>query len=208
MSQPGLRDLKREATSRALANAALELAIERGMDGFIVDEVAQRAGFSRRTFANHFACKEEAVAHAAILINTELQPEAEQLLDDIQDNASLLELLQQLMQMQLTAELFGRMRLVLRLSKTHPTLEPYILSAFRHLQTSAFQFLRQVAPERYPEAYVHMLIGAVYGAVFPVLEGSLPVRLREAADEEDSDAAPVPFEQYLETVFSYLRHGF
>ncbi|GBF73480.1 hypothetical protein PA598K_01771 [Paenibacillus sp. 598K] len=207
MTQPGLRDLKREATSRALANAALELAIEQGMDGFIVDEVAQRAGFSRRTFANHFACKEEAVAHAAILINTELEPEAEQLLDNNRDNVTLLELLQQLLQMQLTAELFGRMRLVLRLSQTHPTLEPYILSAFRQLQTSAFEWLRQVAPERYSEAYVHMLIGAVYGAVFPVLEGSLAVRLHESTAGEETDAA-VPFEQYLETVFGYLRHGF
>ena len=38
------------------------LAVERGMDGFIVDDVVQQAGYSRRTFANYFSCKEEAVA--------------------------------------------------------------------------------------------------------------------------------------------------
>ena len=47
----GLRDVKREATARALAQAAFDLAVERGLDGFTTDDIVSRAGYSRRTFA-------------------------------------------------------------------------------------------------------------------------------------------------------------
>ena len=43
----------------------LGLAKERGLDGFVIDEVAELAGYSRRTFANHYPCKEAAVASVA-----------------------------------------------------------------------------------------------------------------------------------------------
>ncbi len=54
-----LRETKRRTTARALAQAAFDLAVERGVDSFTIDEVAARAGYSRRTFANHYAGKEE-----------------------------------------------------------------------------------------------------------------------------------------------------
>ena len=60
-----MRDLKREATAQALAEAAFELTRERGLFGFVTADVVERAGYSRRTFANHFSCKEEAVAAVA-----------------------------------------------------------------------------------------------------------------------------------------------
>jgi AcrR family transcriptional regulator len=61
----GLRDRKRERTHADLARAAFALARERGLDGFTVDEVAEQAGVSRRTFFNHFQSKEEAVSEVA-----------------------------------------------------------------------------------------------------------------------------------------------
>lgn len=47
--KPTLRDKKKEATAYALSQSAFELALELGMDGFIVDDVVQKAGYSRRT---------------------------------------------------------------------------------------------------------------------------------------------------------------
>ncbi len=64
--QTSLRDIKKEKTTNDLAEAAFELAIERGLDGFVVDDIVQRAGYSRRTFANYFSCKEEAVVTVAL----------------------------------------------------------------------------------------------------------------------------------------------
>jgi AcrR family transcriptional regulator len=52
---------KKLSTRRRINIAAQELAIERGYDGFTLDELAEAVGVSRRTLFNHVAGKEEAV---------------------------------------------------------------------------------------------------------------------------------------------------
>lgn len=59
---PGLREQKRIATKRALQVALLRLSLERGFDNVTIEDVAQAAQVSPRTFFNYFASKEEAVA--------------------------------------------------------------------------------------------------------------------------------------------------
>ncbi len=58
----GLRERKKDATRRALAERALELAIERGYHGFTIADLVADVGVSRRTFSNYFAGKAEAIA--------------------------------------------------------------------------------------------------------------------------------------------------
>ena len=206
MNKPSLRDLKKEATAHALADAAFELAVERGLDGFVVDDVVQRAGYSRRTFANYFSCKEEAVATAVIPYYSNQQHEAECLLDSLPENTTLLDALYQLMKLQFLEGLLLKMREVVSLSNIHPTLEPYILSVFRGLQISAMETLNGLSHGRYPNGYTHLLVGAVYGAMLPVIDGTLNVLLPGDAVNPEQDATT--FEEYLETTFRYLRNGF
>ncbi|MEU4234627.1 TetR family transcriptional regulator [Nonomuraea sp. NPDC026600] len=58
----GLRERKKQATRDALMTAALQLALERGLDNVRVEDIAEAAGVSPRTFNNYFSSKYEAIA--------------------------------------------------------------------------------------------------------------------------------------------------
>jgi AcrR family transcriptional regulator len=60
-SPVGRRDRKRLATHHALRSAALHLVAERGIHGVTVEEIAEAADVSVRTFFNHFPSKEDAL---------------------------------------------------------------------------------------------------------------------------------------------------
>jgi len=57
----GLRERKKVATRQALGVAALRLAMERGLDNVLVEDIAEEAGVSARTFNNYFSSKYEAI---------------------------------------------------------------------------------------------------------------------------------------------------
>jgi len=61
----GLRERKKAKARRAIGVAALQLAIERGFENVSVQEIADRAEVSARTFSNYFANKQEAVCGLA-----------------------------------------------------------------------------------------------------------------------------------------------
>ncbi|WP_202864909.1 TetR/AcrR family transcriptional regulator [Rothia halotolerans] len=50
-----------EATAKAIEDAALRLALDRGYEGVTVDLVCEAAGVSQRTFFNHFPTKDDAL---------------------------------------------------------------------------------------------------------------------------------------------------
>nr|BFE53029.1 TetR family transcriptional regulator [Saccharothrix mutabilis subsp. capreolus] len=57
----GLRERKKLATRQALSRAALRLAVERGLENVLVEDIAAAAGVSPRTFNNYFSSKAEAI---------------------------------------------------------------------------------------------------------------------------------------------------
>lgn len=204
MNKPSLRDIKREETSKALASAAFELAVERGLDGFIIDDLVQRAGYSRKTFANHFSCKEEAIAMAAIL--TTYNDEDASFNEVTQENILPLEALYILIKKSLTTAYVSKMRQLVSLSRQYPTLEPYLLSVLSRLQAAAQETLTDLSQERYPKGYSHLLSGAVYGAVLAIFDGSINVLL--PGEKGMNSPGEITLDQYLDDMFKYLRTGF
>ncbi|MGV9927660.1 TetR/AcrR family transcriptional regulator [Nocardia rhamnosiphila] len=60
----GLRERKKQATREALRDAALRLALERGPDNVRVEDIAEAAGVSPRTYNNYFSSREQAIVAA------------------------------------------------------------------------------------------------------------------------------------------------
>ncbi|WP_367129366.1 TetR/AcrR family transcriptional regulator [Saccharothrix sp. HUAS TT1] len=60
----GLREQKKQATREALREAALRLALERGAENVRVDDIAEAAGVSPRTYNNYFSSREQAIVAA------------------------------------------------------------------------------------------------------------------------------------------------
>jgi len=60
--KPGLRERKKQETRAALTAAALRLALRDGLDRLRVEDIADEANVSMRTFNNYFANKHEPLA--------------------------------------------------------------------------------------------------------------------------------------------------
>lgn len=206
MIKQTLRNLKKEGTAKELAQTAFELVLEHGLDGVTVEDIVQKAGYSRRTFANYFTCKEEAVAMGAVSLQK--TNEIEDLLAKIPENASLLDILYQLIKMQFTSEYIGNLRKLLSLSQKYPVLEPQFLRVVRRSQIQAQETMLELSNGRYDEAYTHLLVGAIYGSVMPLIDGSLNVLLSGETKSVNSTDETITFDQFLETIFGYLRNGF
>ncbi len=61
MTQPGLRDRKKEMTRQAISDVATHLFVERGFENVSVAEIADEANVSRKTVFNYFPRKEDLV---------------------------------------------------------------------------------------------------------------------------------------------------
>jgi AcrR family transcriptional regulator len=59
-----LRERKKNATREALSEAALRLALEQGAENVRVDDIAEAAGVSPRTYNNYFSSREQAIVAA------------------------------------------------------------------------------------------------------------------------------------------------
>jgi AcrR family transcriptional regulator len=200
VTETSLRDAKRAATARALSRAAFELATEGGVDSFTIDEVVARAGYSRRTFANHYSCKEEAIA--AVLL--EAVREGVDAVPDVPEDAPLVEWLAVVARNQLGGSMLELMRQVQELSEAHPALDPWFLEAQRTIRQVALDAVTQRAGGRFPALYVHLLVGALYGALSAALDG--PFTLRLPGEPRRADSLDV--DRLLETTFTHLRTGF
>jgi|SRR5690606_29522332 len=61
MNDSGLRERRRDMTRREIRRAAMDLVLEQGLGEVTVDDIADRAGISPRTFFNYFPSKRAAL---------------------------------------------------------------------------------------------------------------------------------------------------
>ncbi len=210
MSEMSLRDAKRRATARALAQAAFDLAQERGVDGFTIEEVAIRAGYSRRTFANHYAGKEEAIAAVAL-------ERVRDALDTVPDEGQpLVDWLQEVARQQLSGGLLLALRDLRILAERHPPLRPHLLEVQRCIREAARDAVVARLDGRGNRVYAHLLVGAAYGALTCVLDGQIAVRLPAASGPAQAaspgsagdDDSELTLEDFIDLTFTHLREGF
>ncbi|WP_372736563.1 TetR/AcrR family transcriptional regulator [Nocardioides sp.] len=199
MTTTSLRETKRRATARALSQAAFDLAQERGVDGFTIDEVADRAGYSRRTFANYYSGKEEAIAAVAV------ERVRQGLVTVPDEDLPMVEWLQAAARQQLSEGLLRVLRELRILAADHPALQPHLLEVQRRIRETAREAVLARADGRVSKIYAHLLVGAAYGALTCVLDGHVPVRL-PGDDSEHEDELTV--DGFVDLTFTHLREGF
>ncbi|HRY10222.1 MAG TPA: TetR/AcrR family transcriptional regulator [Candidatus Nanopelagicales bacterium] len=200
MTTEGLREAKRRATSQALSQAAYDLALERGVDGFGIDDIVARAGYSRRTFANHFSCKEEAIAAVALQSVRDGFDGQASLTDDV----PMLDWLASIAHEQISAGLLVRLRILHDLSRDHPSLEPHLAQVEREVRKVAQRAIAARAPGL-PAFTSHVVVGAVYGALMSVIEGRIPLQF---PGEKSAHPDSLTVREFIDSVFNQLRRGF
>jgi AcrR family transcriptional regulator len=72
--EPTARDARRKSQARRFITLARAWTLERGLDGFTLEDLASAAGASRRTFFNYFPSKE----HAVLGLQAEQRSEVEE----------------------------------------------------------------------------------------------------------------------------------
>lgn len=225
MSEPSLREIKKLATARELAAAAFELARERDLDEVTIDDVVERVGYSRRTFANHFSCKQEAVVEGFFLaigvpvgrFATEVDLSVPVTADDALNGA----------QEYITALLTGRDLVVvqdfLQMTRAHRSLEPHLAKSMFELHGRLRDILVDAGT---PQGKATLLFGAVLGVTGVVVEELVSptscVEVDTPDGAPDAPSAPEPpsdpelpsaldetvLRARLAEAFTYLRRGF
>lgn len=200
MSEDGLRAQKKAATRQTLAEAGFQLAAEKGVEEVVVEDIVKRAGVSRRTFANYFSCKEEAIAS---VLNISAKSTQKLQHDPSLDGLTPLNTIEHSIRHQFSIDVLEKAHTLTLLSRDHPTLKLYVAGAIRDMQDYAVEGISETFGTAYSTEYYTILIGAVFGALMPVLDGSMPISL--PSENHDESTA---FDDYLNKIFLKLREGF
>ena len=192
----GLRERKRAALERELAIAALTLVESRGFSSVTVDDIVAMSGVSRRTFSNHFACKEDAVA--AVVLHR--AGDALESWRPALPHDGLVPVVRPLIAHQRRSGTFATMAAVSRLARDHHQLVPYLREAQWSLWTMAGARVLDEVGDTDDRSRAELT--ALMGAVFGVVTSSF-LSTSSNSDPEVPVAPP-----HLEHILTRLEHGF
>lgn len=198
MGEVGLRERKKLAVAHGLAQAAFDLAIERGLDGFTIDDVVDRADYARRTFANYYSCKEEAVAALALeqlrLGVASMPPQPE--------DTPLIGWVRALAKHQMSQGLFDLLVQLAALAREYPALEPHLSNMFLQIRREATALIQARVGGRVKPFAVSILVAAAYGALTVILDDAADQAARHGPGHDVT--SPVVLDQ----IFDQLESGF
>jgi len=189
--KPGIREAKKYETRRALGFAAFDLATERGLHGFVVEDVTDRVGVSRRTFFNYFNRKEEAVVAVGGFVfddgmaALQARPADEPLVDSLRVVAELV----------ISPENLGLINRLATIATDYHELIPYELAVRERMVQGAHEALVDRMPAGYPSFYPLALVHAAFGVI-------------QAAISHANDHPDVTVSALIDEAFHYLRTGF
>jgi AcrR family transcriptional regulator len=191
-AQCGLRERKKRATRRALHDAALRLALERGLEHLTVEEISAAADVSVRTFFNYFPSKEQAILGDDIFAVDEEQAAAL-----MSDAADVLDGLYGVAMALAAATASRREQVLMRwqLMERYPALLPQIfarLEEFDKVLASAVAARTGTAPD---DAYPQLMAAVATMA------------MRTAVRRWTADHGDHPLEHHMNEVFGLLRGG-
>ena len=162
------RERKKLETHHALTTAARELALAHGLDGLTVEEIADAADVSVRTFFNYFSCKEEALVGVEPAVLDELGAE----LEERPAGEAPLEALRAVLASGVgdVEETMRRWSLRTELVRRHPSLLPRHLAALAEIEGALVRALASrlgtdPVADPFPAVAVAAAMGALRAAV-------------------------------------------
>jgi TetR/AcrR family transcriptional regulator of autoinduction and epiphytic fitness len=192
---------------RAIIDAAAVLVEERGLGGFTVTDLAERAGVSRRTIFNHFASAEDAVYAGfsealEVLVDNFVATVSASPQSGGSDLAAAFEQMATVMQSTDLVRPLARIVRVISAREDHPDTA---LWGHQVLQSVTARMTAEIT-DRYPQAdafSVAVLVGSLTNAAGVTL----------AAWAEQTGAADTPggrlvWHRLLGTAVEHLRYGF
>jgi AcrR family transcriptional regulator len=178
----GLRERKKAETRRAIGDAALALALERGPADVTVDDIAAAAGVSARTVFNYFGTKEAAILgvdpdrRRQLLDRLEARPSSE---------APLPALREALRESTVSDDGTGAVawRTRARLARQHPQLQTAYLASFASLEDDLTDGIaRRVGLDPETDAYPRLVVTVALTAMRVALDHAIDHGLIEGAD--------------------------
>jgi len=195
----GLRERKRRAIAHDLAQSAFNLTVQHGLDGFTVDELTTQAGYARRTFANYYSCKEDAVTALAL----ERLQAGVSCLPDLPDDLPMVEWLRALAKHQLSQGLMEVLWQLGALARDNPNLEPYLARVYVRIRHTAWQVVHARFGHIASAQHISILVGAAYGALTTMLD-----QVTTSPDGESGGLDAQAVAEFLDAVFDQLKAGF
>ena len=186
-ARPGLRERKKLATKQALALAAMQLAVQRGLEHVRVEDITDEVNVSRRTFTNYFSNKEEAIAS----LNTARFTQAVEALRGRPGRESLADSLAAVFaaEYEAAAQLGPERIAAIRMMMTHPALQGEALKTLVQTEGPLAKVIAErTGADPQSDLRPHVIAAAVMAAVRAATEHwfasegatSLPDLIREA----------------------------
>lgn len=189
--EPGRRELNRAATRAAIIDAAISLVLEHGRDHVNVEQIAEHAGVSRRTFFNYFPGID-----AALNAPTEdLLVKARQQIENRPADESVIDVVMQVFTSSVTSSYLQQCLELAAALDGHAEFLQYELMAWDEAESRFVTALQRRAPEGMPRIRLVVFVASVLASCRATINVWLGERHQGAAaiDAADSPRTHVPF---------------